>query len=77
MPRKTRLQFCFLLLAGSALALAALPTPAPAQAKEVKIALIAPLSGPWARQGDLVRTGAQMAIDDINTAGGDQGAGRR
>ncbi|HYM32572.1 MAG TPA: ABC transporter substrate-binding protein [Candidatus Cybelea sp.] len=50
--------------------LAALPAPAQAQTKEVKIALIAPLSGPWARQGDLVKKGAEMAVDDINNAGG-------
>jgi branched-chain amino acid transport system substrate-binding protein len=41
-----------------------------AQAKEVKVGLIAPLSGPWARQGDLMLKGAQMAIDDINNSGG-------
>ena len=48
------------------------PAPASAQAQpaEVKVAVIAPLSGPWARQGDLVRMGVEMAIDDINRAGG-------
>jgi branched-chain amino acid transport system substrate-binding protein len=50
---------------------AAIPFPLSAQpAKEVEVALIAPLSGPWARQGQLVRMGAEMAIDDINKAGG-------
>ena len=44
--------------------------PAWPQAKEVKVALIAPLSGPWARQGDLMKKGADMAIEDINRAGG-------
>ena len=39
-------------------------------AKEVKIAMLVPLSGPWARQGILVKFGAEMAIDDINNAGG-------
>ena len=29
-----------------------------------------PLSGPWARQGILERMGAEMAVDDINAAGG-------
>ncbi len=48
------------LLAGDALA----------QAKEVKIGLIAPLSGPWARQGELMKKGAELAVDDINAAGG-------
>jgi branched-chain amino acid transport system substrate-binding protein len=57
----------------SALALAAAlaaPGPATAQQKEVEIALIVPLSGPWARQGQLERMGAEMAIDDINNSGG-------
>jgi len=53
-----------------ALAVAALPAPAAAQTKEVKVALIAPFSGPWARQGDLMLKGAQMAVDDINAQGG-------
>jgi branched-chain amino acid transport system substrate-binding protein len=52
------------------LALAALPAIASAQAPEVKVAVIAPFSGPWARQGDLMLKGAQMAVDDINAAGG-------
>jgi branched-chain amino acid transport system substrate-binding protein len=58
------------------LALGALATPdfgilpARAQAKPVKLALIAPLSGPWARQGQLMRMGAEMALEDINGKGG-------
>src|SRR6266702_869528 len=48
-----------------------LPDAAPAQQpQEVKVALIVPLSGPWARQGDLLKKGAEMAIDDINQSGG-------
>src|SRR5215469_7536292 len=39
-------------------------------AKEVKIAMLVPLSGPWARSGILEKFGAEMAIDDINNAGG-------
>jgi branched-chain amino acid transport system substrate-binding protein len=47
------------------------PRRARAQAmKEVKIAMLVPLSGPWARQGILEKFGAEMAIDDINKAGG-------
>ena len=38
--------------------------------KEVKIALVVPLSGPWARQGILEQMGAEMAIEDVNKAGG-------
>ena len=69
-----------LLLSASALAattlaaLALLPVPAATQTqdnnKEIKVALIAPLSGPWARQGYLVKLGADMAIEDINNTGG-------
>jgi branched-chain amino acid transport system substrate-binding protein len=46
-----------------------LPT-ATAQADEVEVALIAPLSGPWARQGELMRMGGEMAVDEINEQGG-------
>lgn len=55
--------------AGAVGALVAAGT-AGAQAKEVKVAMIAPMSGPWARQGKLMQLGADMAIDDINAQGG-------
>src|SRR5258708_16625989 len=57
---------------GFALGAGALPMPAigRAQAKTAKIAMIAPMSGPWARQGQLLRMGAEMLADDVNTAGG-------
>jgi branched-chain amino acid transport system substrate-binding protein len=63
------------LLTGSAIVLTAaigLPglSPAFADPNEVKIGLIAPTSGPWARQGELMTKGAQLAIDDINKSGG-------
>ncbi|MGE3710339.1 MAG: ABC transporter substrate-binding protein [Hyphomicrobiaceae bacterium] len=52
-------------------ALVALPSPALAQApKTVKIGIIVPLSGAWARQGQLVKMGAETAIDEINSSGG-------
>jgi branched-chain amino acid transport system substrate-binding protein len=58
-----------LSLAGAATALA--PRRARAQnPKEVKIALLVPLSGPWARQGILKQMGAELAIDDVNNSGG-------
>ena len=41
-----------------------------AQAKEVKVAGVVPLSGAWARNGELHVKGAQLAVDDINAAGG-------
>ncbi len=51
-------------------AAAVAPRRARAQAKEVSIAMLVPLSGPWARQGILEQMGARMAIDDVNNAGG-------
>jgi branched-chain amino acid transport system substrate-binding protein len=59
-----------LTLSLGALALPVGITSARAQAKSVKIASIAPLSGPWARQGQLLRMGSEMAVDDINSNGG-------
>src|SRR5580693_3303604 len=59
------------VLAASAIAIAALystPIAVQAQSKNVKIAVIVPLSGPWARQGMLVKFGAETAIDEINAA---------
>jgi branched-chain amino acid transport system substrate-binding protein len=53
--------------------LLALPVvgPPPAVAvDDVKIALVVPLSGRWARQGQLKKMGAEMAIDEINAQGG-------
>lgn len=43
---------------------------AQAQPMEVKVALLAPLSGPWARQGLLMKAGAELGIEDANAAGG-------
>ena len=43
----------------------------------VKLGLIVPLSGPWARQGEVMRIGAEMAIDHINAAGGIASLGGR
>jgi len=55
-------------LAAGAAALA--PRALHAQAKDVEIAMLVPLSGPWARQGILEKMGAEMAVDDVNKAGG-------
>jgi branched-chain amino acid transport system substrate-binding protein len=54
---------------GSALAAPALRL-ARADTSAVKIALLTPLSGPLARQGDLERIGAVLAVEDVNNAGG-------
>ena len=48
----------------------ALPAIGRAQAKSVKIAMIAPLSGPWARQGQLLKMGGDLLVEDVNAAGG-------
>lgn len=61
------------VIAASAVVLAAIcstPVAVQAQQKNVKIALIVPLSGPWARQGTLVKYGAETAVNEINAAGG-------
>src|SRR2546421_12957704 len=67
---RQRAVLCTVAAALAALGLAVSAPAVLAQAKEVKVGLIAPLSGPWARQGDLMLKGAQMAIDDINNGGG-------
>src|SRR5438105_5232562 len=41
-----------------------------AQPKEVKVAVAVPLSGAWARSGELFVKGAELAVDHINAAGG-------
>ena len=61
------------VIAASAVVLAAIcstPVAVQAQQKNVKIAVIVPLSGPWARQGSLVKYGAETAVNEINAAGG-------
>lgn len=54
------------LAAAAALALAS----AAHAADEVKIGLVTSVSGPWARQGQLMVRGAEMAVDEINAQGG-------
>ena len=59
------------ILAMLTVAVGVLVAPAPASAADdVKIALVAPLSGRWARQGQLKKMGADMAIEEINAQGG-------
>jgi branched-chain amino acid transport system substrate-binding protein len=43
---------------------------AAAQTREVEVGLIAPMSGPWARQGQVMKMAADMAIETINQQGG-------
>jgi branched-chain amino acid transport system substrate-binding protein len=63
--RPVALLLAFLLIAP----MAVVPTVAVA-ADDVKIALVVPLSGRWARQGQLKKMGAEMAIEEINSQGG-------
>lgn len=56
-------------IAAYVLFLSAPALPAFAQ-QNVNIGLLAPFSGLWAEQGRLMRIGAEMAIDDINSQGG-------
>jgi branched-chain amino acid transport system substrate-binding protein len=55
------------LCAGSLVLSASAVAQAP---KAVKIGVIVPLSGPWARQGQLVKMGAETAVAEINAGGG-------
>lgn len=41
-----------------------------AQPSDVKIGVIMPISGPWARMGQLYVKGAELAVDHINAQGG-------
>lgn len=41
-----------------------------AQRPEVEVGLIAPMSGPWARQGQVMKMAADLAIETINQQGG-------
>ena len=58
------------LLLALSLVVPAIVPPAARAAEDVKIALVAPLSGRWARQGQLKKMGAEMAIEEINSQGG-------
>jgi len=55
---------------GVFVAMALVACSASAQTKEVEIGLIAPMSGPWARQGQVMKLAADMAIETINQQGG-------
>ena len=48
----------------------ALAPTALAQKKDVEVGLIAPMSGPWARQGQVMKMAADLAIETINQQGG-------
>lgn len=54
----------------AALSLGMLPSGALAQGQTIKFLLLTPLSGPNARSGALMRKGAELAVADVNAAGG-------
>jgi branched-chain amino acid transport system substrate-binding protein len=50
----------------------------PVQAQDpIKVGFIVPLSGPWARQGQVMRAAAELAIEQINASGGIRAHGGR
>ena len=59
-------------LVGSAAAALAMPSIARAQQNpsEVKVGLVVPLSGLYARPSSVMKMGAEIGIDDVNAAGG-------
>jgi len=60
----------FLKAAGAAAALGTLPAVGQAQAKEVKLGYILPVTGPLAFEAQLSLNGLQLAVDEVNAAGG-------
>jgi branched-chain amino acid transport system substrate-binding protein len=60
----------FLKAAGAAAALGTLPAVGRAQAKEVKLGYILPVTGPLAFEAQLSLNGMQLAVDEVNAAGG-------
>src|SRR3989454_4373757 len=58
------------LVLASLMALPVAGPPPVVAADDFKIALVVPLSGRWARQGQLKKMGAEMAIEEINSQGG-------
>jgi branched-chain amino acid transport system substrate-binding protein len=60
----------FLKAAGAAAVIAAMPSIGRAQAKEVKLGYILPVTGPLAFEAQLSLNGLQLAVDEVNGAGG-------
>ncbi len=66
--RLTRRTFLKATVAGATVA--AFPLPLRAQAKTVKIAAVHPVTGALAEIGQACRLGAQLAVENVNAAGG-------
>jgi branched-chain amino acid transport system substrate-binding protein len=60
----------FLKTTGAAAALSAVPAVVRAQGKEVKLGYILPVTGPLAFEAQLSLNGLQLAVDEVNAAGG-------
>src|SRR5215470_2569161 len=60
----------FLKTAGAVSALGAVPSVGRAQGKEVKLGYILPVTGPLAFEAQLSLNGLQLAVDEVNAAGG-------
>src|SRR3989449_9117350 len=60
----------FLKTAGVVAALGAVPAVGRAQSKEVKLGYILPVTGPLAFEAQLSLNGLQLAVDEVNAAGG-------
>jgi len=60
----------FLTTAGAVVAVGAMPALGRAQAKEVKLGYILPVTGPLAFEAQLALNGLQLAVDEVNAAGG-------
>src|SRR5437899_11829844 len=60
----------FLKTAGSVVVLGAVPSIGRAQAKEVKLGYMLPVTGPLAFEAQLSLNGLELAVDEINNAGG-------
>jgi branched-chain amino acid transport system substrate-binding protein len=55
---------------GAAIASAGLPITAAAQSKDVKVGFLLPLTGAFAEAGQLIKSAIDMAVEEINQAGG-------
>jgi branched-chain amino acid transport system substrate-binding protein len=60
----------FLTTAGAVVAVGAMPALGRTQAKEVKLGYILPVTGPLAFEAQLALNGLQLAVDEVNAAGG-------
>jgi branched-chain amino acid transport system substrate-binding protein len=60
----------FLKAGGAAAVVGAMPAVGRAQGKEVKLGYILPVTGPLAFEAQLALNGLQLAVDEVNAAGG-------